>query len=176
MRVLSGCLTLCAAGWLVLLTATTQGGEKAEKIAPDKLPKKIKAAVEAKYPGAKVTSAEKEKEGGKVVYDIELKYKGKKYEMDILADGTIIEIEKEVAIKKLPKAVRKALDTRFPKGTFKEAMKVYKVKGKKETLDHYEITLVPAPGARQREVVVSLDGKTIKGGEAEAGKKKDKAE
>ena len=170
MRRLMG--VLCLAAVAGLLTAATLSSaddkkddkkeEKAEKIAPDKLPQKIKDAIEGRFPKAEITSAEKEKEDGKIVYDIELKHEGRKYEMDILEDGTIIEIEKEVKLKDLPAAVADALKAKFPDATIKEVMEVNKVKDKKETPDHYEVTIV-GKDKKEKEVIVSLDGKSIKG-------------
>jgi uncharacterized membrane protein YkoI len=141
-------------------------GAAAQKVPFDKVPKKVKDAVEARFPGAKVTSAEKETVEGAVVYDIELTHKGRKFEMDIKEDGTVLEIEKEVPLKDVPKPVLKALEAKYPKSTVKEVMEVNKVKGKEEKPDHYEVTLETAD-KKTLEVEVSLDGKTIKGGAKE---------
>jgi hypothetical protein len=113
---------------------------------------------------------EKENEGGKVVYDVELKHKGRNYEMDIEENGTIIEIEKEISLKDLPKAAVKTLQAKYPNATIKEIMEVNKVKGKKEIPDHYEVLLVTAD-MKKLEIEVSLDGKAIKRGKAEEEKK-----
>ena len=134
---------------------------KADKIPFDKCPKAVQDAVNGRFPGAKVTSVEKETEDGKVVYDIELTHNGRKYEMDIVEDGTILEIEKEVPLKDVPEAVTKAVDAKYPKATIKEVMEVNKVKGKTETPDHYEITIETAD-KKTIEVIVSLDGKSVK--------------
>jgi hypothetical protein len=48
-------------------------------------------------------------------------------------------------------------------------MEVNKVKGKKETPDHYEVTL-ETPDKKEMEVTVSLDGKTVKAEKEEKGK------
>lgn len=139
--------------------------DKPQKIAPDKLPEKVSAAIKARFPGAQITSAEKETENGKVVYDIELKHQGRKYEMDIQEDGTVIEIEKEVAAKDVP-AVTKAVTAKFPGATIKDIMEVNKVEGKKETPIHYEVTITTAD-KKSKEVIVSLDGKSVKEEKAE---------
>src|SRR6516164_11828089 len=115
MRGLMGFLGLAAvAGLLTAATVSSADDkkddkkeEKAEKIAPDKLPQKIKDAINGRFPKAEITSAEKEREDGKVVYDIELKHEGRKYEMDILEDGTLVAIEKEIAAKDVPEKVTK---------------------------------------------------------------------
>jgi uncharacterized membrane protein YkoI len=173
MRGIMGRLVVAVAG-LVLLATAALADDKDKKIAPDKLPQKVMDAIMGRFPGAEITSAEKETEDGKVVYDIELKHKDRKYEMDILEDGTIIEIEKEVDLKDVPKAVKQALEDKYPKATIKEVMEVNKVKDKKETPDHYEVTLEFAD-KKTKEVTVSLDGKTVKAeGEEKKDEKKDK--
>jgi uncharacterized membrane protein YkoI len=169
MRGISRRLGVSAVIGLVLLAAVAGAEEKAKKVPLDKVPKAVMGAVKARFPGADVTSVEKETEGGKVVYDIELKHNGRKYEMDIEEDGTVIEIEKEVAAKDVPEAVSKAVKAKYPGAKLEEVMEVNKVEGKQETPDHYEVTIVTADN-KKREVVVSLDGKTVKG-EGEEGKK-----
>jgi uncharacterized membrane protein YkoI len=143
---------------------------KAEKVAPDKLPKAVADAIKARFPNGEITSAEKETEDGKVVYDIELKMGGLKYEMDLYEDGTVIEVEKEV--KPVPEKIAKAIDAKYPKAEIEDVMEVNKVKGKEETPIHYEVTIKTAAG-KKMEVLVSLDGTSVKT-EEEANKEKDK--
>jgi len=146
------------------------GGTKEEKIKLDQLPKKVLEAVKSWFPEPEFTSLTKESTGDKVVYDLEFRYKGRKYEMDIKEDGTVMEIEKEVAAKDLPKAVAQALKDKHPKAKIKEAMEVNLVNGKDLKLDHYEITIESAEG-KTMEVTVSPDGKKVGG---EGGDKKEK--
>ena len=77
-----------------------------EKIEPSKLPKEVADALKSRFPDAELTSATKETENGQVVYDLELKQKSRKFESDIKEDGTILEIEKEIAQKDWPKSTR----------------------------------------------------------------------
>src|SRR5262249_14875851 len=137
MRGLRGGLGMCALAGLGLLAAAARADDKkadkprSEKIGVDKGPQKGMGAGKGRFPGAKITSVEKETTGSKVMYDIELTLKGRKYEMDILEDGTVLEVEKEVDARDLPEAVSKALKARYPKATVKVIMEVNKVKGKK---------------------------------------------
>jgi hypothetical protein len=175
MRVI--CVSVCIAfagviGVALAAPAQDQAKEKpkAEKVALDKVPVPIKKAIDNRFPGATLRSVEKEIEDGKVVFDVELTHQGRKYEMDIQEDGTVLEIEKEVAAKDLPAAVTKALEDRYPKVTIKEVMEINKVKGTQETPDHYEVVLVTAEG-KNLEVEVSLTGKFLKESKAESDKK-----
>jgi hypothetical protein len=144
---------------LLVLTAAT--GDDAKKVPLDKIPKAIKDAINGRFPDAEITGVEKETEDGKVMFDVELKHKGVKYEMDIQEDGTIIEIEKEIPLKDVPEVITKAVLAKYPKATIKEVMEMYKVKGKEETLTSYEATIETAD-KKKMEVIVSLDGKSVK--------------
>jgi len=155
---------------LLMLTMIARAEEdKAKKISLDKAPKAVRDAINNRFPDAEVNSIEKENEGGKVVFDVELKHKGRKYEMDIEEDGTIVEIEKEVALKDVPKALIRNVKAKFPEARIKEVMEVNKVKGQEEKPDHYEVTIETAD-KKTREVNVSLAGKII----AKEGGDKDK--
>ena len=169
MREVMGCATVSVAAGLLLLAAVARADDKAEKIPLDKVPKAIMDAIKGRFPGAEISSVEKEMEDGKIMYDVELKHQGRKYEMEIAESGTILEIEKEVAAKDVP-AITKAVLAKYPKATIKGVMEVNKVKGKQETPDHYEVTIETAD-KKKMEVVVSLDGKSVK---TEAEEKKDK--
>jgi hypothetical protein len=142
-----------------LMTLAANG--RAEKIPLDKVPEKIMAAINARFPGAQLKGVEKETEDGAVVFDVELTQKGRKYESDIKEDGTIIEIEKEVAAKDFPDACARAVAAKYPKAKVTEIMEVNKVNGAKETPDHYEVVL-EEPGKKSFEALVSLDGKSVK--------------
>ena len=147
------------AGMAVL--TTTARADEAKKVSPKDIPVKIMDTVKARLPGAEVASAEKETENGNVVFDLELKDGGRKYEMDIKEDGTLIEIEKQIRDKDVPAAVTRAVKAKYPDANIKEVMEVNTVKGKQETPDHYEV-VIAAAGGKDKEVVVSLDGKSVK--------------
>jgi uncharacterized membrane protein YkoI len=170
MRRFLGWSGVSALAALLLLASGARADEKDKKIPLDKVPKPIVEAINGRFPGADVSSVEKETENGKVVFDVELKHQGRKYEMDIEEDGTIIEIEKEVAQADVPESVTKTIKARFPTATIKEVMEVNKVKGKQETPDHYEVT-IETPDKKTHEINLSLTGRLLK---KEAEKKEEK--
>jgi uncharacterized membrane protein YkoI len=172
MRGIVSCFAVSAVAGLVFLATVARADDKQkpEKLPLDKVPKAVMNAIKGRFPGADISSVEKEVEDGKVVFDVELKHEGRKYEMDILENGTILEIEKEVAAKDVPAAVTKGVKAKYPNATIKEVMEVNKVKGKTETPDHYEVTIETAD-KKKIEVIVSLDGKSVK---TEAEEKKEK--
>lgn len=154
---------VCAAvvAGLVMLATVAQAADKEEKITADKVPQKVMDAVKARFAKPEFISITKEKQDGKVIYDLEFKFEGRKYEMDIQEDGTVLEVEKEVFLKDVPKAILKAIEDKYPKSTVKEVMEVNLVKDNKEKPDHYEVTLETAD-KKTIEVEVSLDGKILK--------------
>lgn len=126
----------------------------------EELPKVVMAALKAKFPNAVITTWTKTKEGDDVVYDIEFTEKGRKCEADIKENGVYINFEREIAVKDLPAAVRKAVEAKFPKATFKLTLEVIGVKDKKEALDEYEIIIVSAD-KKEMELTIAPDGKIL---------------
>jgi hypothetical protein len=146
---------------LVLLAAAPGADEKDKKISLDKAPQAVQEAIKARFPGGEVSSVEKDTDDGMVVYYVELKHEGRKYSMDLQEDGSVTEIQKEIAARNLPEAVTRALEARYPRATLKEVMEVYEVENKDEKLSEYAVTLDTAE-KKTVEVKVSLDGTTIK--------------
>src|SRR3954462_11452947 len=95
-----------------LLVSAARAGE--EKVALDKLPRAVAEAVKARFPGATLSGAGKETEGGKAVYEVTIKDKGRNVDVTLTPDGKIVEIEKQIAAKDLPRAVSGALNAKYP--------------------------------------------------------------
>jgi hypothetical protein len=145
---------------LLLTVASRDLRAKEEPVPQDKIPKKVMDALLAKFPKAKIDKCVKEKEGDDVVYDIEFKQEGRKCEADIRENGTYINYEKAIEAKDLPKAVRDAIDKKYPKATMKEIMEETEVKGKDEKLSAYEVVLMTAD-KKEVEVRVSPKGEIL---------------
>jgi predicted RNA binding protein with dsRBD fold (UPF0201 family) len=139
--------------------STEKTGPVEVKVKPEELPKVVASALKNRFPGLEITSAAKETDNGKVIYDIELTQNGRKFESDIKEDGTILEVEKEVATKDYPKALQSSVHAKFPKGKITIVMEVNLVKDKKETPDHLEVTVETAD-KQEKELLFKLDGKT----------------
>jgi hypothetical protein len=159
MRLFVTGLALCCVLGLPVLVGTLRADE--EKVALDKVPKAVLEAVKARFPDAKMLSAEIEKEDGKTVYEIAIKDKDQKIEVTVTPDGKIVSMEKQIAAKDLPKAVTEALEAKYPKATYKMIEEVIEVKDGKEKLEGYEVLLVTAE-KKKLEVVVAPDGKITK--------------
>ena len=153
-----GLFTVVLAGlFLAMPPASAQDKGKPDV---DKIPKKVMDALKAKFPNPEIQKWTKEKEGDIVLYDIEFKQGGRKFEADIKEDGTIHNWEKEIPVKDLPAAVRKAVDTRYRNAVLKEVMAITAVKDGKDALEGYEIVLETAD-KKGVEVTVAPNGRVL---------------
>lgn len=93
-----------------------QGGEETEKLevekpeplTPDKeLPAAVIEAIETHVPDAEIDKVEVDEEAGITLYDIE--FKGDRGEIELAADGTVIDVVTIVMIEELPEAASKAI-------------------------------------------------------------------
>jgi hypothetical protein len=169
-RVAVAVLVALLAGLVSPVAAEDKDKKKDKK---EKLPQKVMDALKAKFPKAVIKKWDKEKEGDDVVYDVEFEVGGVKYEADIKEDGTILEYEKEIAIKDLPKAVTEAIEKKYPKSKLEEAMEITKIKDKKESPGGYEVTL-ETKDKKKVEVTVSAEGKILEDSSEKKEEKKDK--
>jgi uncharacterized membrane protein YkoI len=149
----------CAAVALVMLGVLAHADE--EKVPLDKVPKPVMDAVKARFKDAKVTGATKEMEDKKLVYEVTIKHEDHNIDVTLTPEGEILMIEKEIAAKDLPMAVAKALQTKYPKATYKIVEEIIKVQQKEEKLAYYEVLLVTAE-KQALEVQVNAEGKILK--------------
>jgi hypothetical protein len=150
------CLFAVAA---VGLVARAQADE--EKIDLSKLPKGVVEVCKKRFPNAKIEGAAQEKEDGKTVYEVTLKENGKNIDVTFSSDGVMALIEKEVDAKDVPKAVTEAVESKYPKATWKMIEEVIKVANGKEALDYYEFHGTTAD-KKGIELEVAPDGKIKK--------------
>jgi hypothetical protein len=143
--------------------------DKAKKVKPSDVPAKVLDTVKQHFPDAKIESIEREEEGGKTIYDFEMKLGKVKWEADIAEDGTLIETEQQIEEKDAPPAVMAAVKQKFPRGSVKEVMA--KTKGEEKTVHEYEV--VVRDEAKDHELTISPDGKVTEEGAGDEAKDKD---
>jgi hypothetical protein len=151
--------TLAGVGLVAVLAFVLGTRADEEKVPLDKLPKVVVDAVKAKFPGAELVSASKEKEGDGFVFEVAIKNKGQDVDVTLKPDGTIIEIEETIAARDLPKAVAEALDKKYPRADVKKYEKI--TKGDKLDQIFYEMLLVTAE-KKTVEAVFDPTGKLVK--------------
>jgi hypothetical protein len=143
------------AGWSSSLHADEQ------KVPLDKLPGAVANAVKKRFPQAELKAASKETENGKTEYEVAIVDGGTKMDVLLTPDGVITEIEKEIALTDLPKAVRATLEKDYANAKYKKVEEVIKVAAGKEALDFYEIVIEKADN-KKVEVQIAADGKVKK--------------
>ena len=120
MRTLLCGLTMLAG---LALVAGARGDEE-EKVPIEKLPARVTDAVKAKFAGAELIGASKEKEKDREVYEVEIKHKGTHIDVTLTPEGSIVCIETQIDARELPKAVAEALAAKYPKASYKIVEKI----------------------------------------------------
>jgi hypothetical protein len=144
-------VALAASGLLLAGTASAQ--EK--KIKRSDLPPAVEKTVAAQSEGATIRGFSTEKEKGQTLYEVEMTVNGHSKDISMTADGSIVEIEEQVAVDSLSPEVKAGLQAKAGKG------KILKVESltKKGKLVAYEAK-VDTDG-KKSEVQVGPDGKPL---------------
>jgi len=118
------------------------------------LPPAVQRTVEEQSKGAVIRGFSKEVEGGKTVYEVQMKVNGRGKDISMNASGAILEVEEEVALEDVPGAARAAIEKAASGG---QITKVERVSGGKRTA--YEAHF--RKDGKRREVSVSADGREL---------------
>ena len=93
-------MSLVAVMVLALATVGHGQGSKKQKARTPKLPAAVTEAIKNECPNCTIAKVTREKEDGITVYDFE--FRNGQGEMDVAADGTILERETQVPTSKIP--------------------------------------------------------------------------
>ena len=142
---------LLAGGLLFVGTASAQ--EK--KIKRSDLPPAVERTVAAQSAGATIRGFSTEKEKGQTLYEVEMTVNGHSKDISMAADGSIVEIEEQVALDSLSPEIKAGLQAKAGKG------KILKVESltKKDKLVAYEAQV--DTNGKKSEVQVGPDGKPL---------------
>ena len=123
-----------------------------KKIEQSALPPAVQRTVQEQSKGATVKGFSTEREHGKKVYEAEMMVDGHSKDIQIAEDGTLNEVEEEVAFSALPKNVQAALTAKAG------AAKITKVESltKQNKVVAYEAATVR--GKKKGEIQVGPDG------------------
>src|SRR5437660_4990868 len=105
---------------LVSLSASAQESKIREK----DVPQAVIAAFKSTYPNATVRGYAKERENGKLFYEIESKDGDTMRDLLYNPDGTVAEIEETVAATDLPAAAQQLIHSKYPKAPMNKAARV----------------------------------------------------
>ena len=118
-----------------------------------KLPAPVLAAFKKSYPNATIKNTSKETEDGKTTWEVESVENHLGRDLVYNPDGTVVEVEEELAIASVPAVVADAVKAKYPKAAVTKAEK--KTAGKTVT---YEFAL---KGAAVTAVEMTPDGKIV---------------
>ncbi|MBV8757799.1 MAG: PepSY-like domain-containing protein [Deltaproteobacteria bacterium] len=103
---------------LVLMLAATPA------FAAPSCPTAVTDAIAKAFPKSKIDRCKSETEKGVTQFEVRLtKADAKKVEVDVAADGKILQIEEKIAPTELPDAVKKAFAAKYPKAKAERAEK-----------------------------------------------------
>jgi uncharacterized membrane protein YkoI len=141
-----------AAGILVL-AGSASAQEK--KIKRSDLPPAVEKTVAAQSVGATIQGFSTEKENGQTLYEVEMTVNGHSKDVSMTADGSIVEVEEQVALDSLSPEVKAGLQAKAGSG------KILKVESltKKNKLVAYEAKV--ETNGKKSEVQVGPDGKPL---------------
>ncbi len=145
-------LVAFAAG-LLLLAGNASAQEK--KIKRSDLPPAVEKTVAAQSAGATIHGFSTEKENGQTLYEVEMTVNGHSKDVSMTTDGSIVEVEEQVALDSLSAEVKAGLQAKAGKG------KITKVESltKKDKLVAYEAKV--ETNGKKTEIQVGPDGKPL---------------
>ena len=137
----------------LLLAGSASAQEK--KIKRSDLPPAVEKTVAAQSQGATIRGFSTEKEKGQTLYEAEMTVNGHSKDISMTADGSIVEIEEQVALDSLSPEVKAGLQAKAGKG------RILKVESltKKDKLVDYEAKV--DTNGKKSEVQVGPDGKPL---------------
>ncbi len=137
----------------MIFAASAFGQEK--RIKKSDLPAAVQKTADEQAKGATVRGYNKEMEGGKVAYEVELTVNGHSKDVTMDEQGAVLEIEEQVDLNALPAAVREGLQ----KAAGKAAIGKVESLTKKGALVAYEAHV--SSGKKQSEIQVRPNGKPL---------------
>jgi hypothetical protein len=108
---LFGCAAGCVA--VLALALVVRADDEDEKVPLEKVPAKVKDALKAKYPKAKIVSASKGDHDGTKVYEFKLEQGDKTWEASFTLDGKFDSSEEVIKESELPKKVKEAFRKKY---------------------------------------------------------------
>src|SRR6266513_4201284 len=148
----TNCLVALLAGGLLLAGAASAQEKKTKR---SDLPPAVEKTVTAQSAGATIRGFSTEKEKGQTLYEMAMTVNGHGKDVSMAADGSIVEIEEQVALDSLAPEVKAGLQAKAGKG------KILKVESltKKDKLVAYEAQV--DTNGKKSEVQVGPDGKPL---------------
>jgi hypothetical protein len=141
---------------LALLLVTSAARADSDKVEIGDLPAAVTDTLKARFPGAKLVGADREKDGDKVTYEVELEYKGTDYSVKVSDKGKLLQIEKDIPFRAVPRVVVAAVFKKYPKCVVKEAGEI----SVDEKVTSYSLVIVTTD-KKKLEVIFDTAGKFL---------------
>jgi len=142
---------------LLILTCAiaSQAATQERRLKHSDLPPAVQKTADQESQGATVRGYSSETNGGQLEYEVAMTRHGHRRDVSIAADGSVVEIEEEVALDSLPGLVRAGLLQLAGRG------KITKVESltKRGAIVAYEAQV--RTGAKRSEIQVGPDGKPL---------------
>ena len=146
--------------WTIALLVLTcaiasQASTQERKLKRADLPAAVQKTVDQESQGATIRGYSSETDNGQLVYEVALRVHGHTKDVSIAADGSVTEIEEQVALDSLPPAVRAGLRQAAGRG------KITRVESltKQGAIVAYEAHV--RTGTKRSEIQVGPDGKPL---------------
>ncbi|GAC1361786.1 MAG: hypothetical protein NVSMB3_10020 [Acidobacteriaceae bacterium] len=139
-----------------VLALTLAASAKEKQLDRSALPAAVEKTLQAQSAGATVKGLSTEFEKGKRLYEAEMMVNGHSKDVSIAKDGTLVEIEEEVALDSLPANVKTALTA---KAAGAQITKVESLT-KQDKLVAYEAATLK--GSKKGEIQVGPSGENLK--------------
>jgi len=136
-------------------TQQTAAQEKERKLKRSDLPAAVQKTVDQESQGATIRGYSSETDEGQLVYEVEMRLHGHGRDVLIGGDGSVLEIEEEVALDSLPAAVKAGLLQLAGSGTITNVESLTT----RGALVAYEAHV--RTGAKRSEIQVGPDGKPL---------------
>lgn len=145
--------TACLFSAALMLAAGSAAYEKSVNLS--RLPPAVQKTVQAQTQGATIKGIAREKENGKVVYELETTAGGKSRDLMIDESGAVLSVEQEVTLDSLPAPAKTAMEKRAAGGRITKVEMV--TQGQSVT---YEASV--KKGLKTSEFMVHADGSPAK--------------
>lgn len=122
------------------------------KIPVAQLPPAVQKVMKKQTAGSTILGASKEREHGRMTYEVETKRDGKGRDLTFAEDGSLMEVEQEMALDNVPAPARIGIQKKAGGGTIKKVESVTQ-----GTTTSYEADVQTQSGKTQ-EVAVNADG------------------
>lgn len=128
------------------------------------VPSAILSAFERRYPNATVKGFSEEKDGERLIYEIESVEGTASRDVTYTSDGALVSVEETLPLSEFPESVRASLNKKFPNAKISKSEQVMKGSSMQ-----YEVLL--RSGKKLVEVVFNPDGTVAKTEEKKRGEK-----